>query len=297
MIRLAAFQPVDFSETVDADWSAFKRWRRRALSAVYCLPDRGWFGLQPLRDHVLICGFPRSGTSLLQIMLENALPTARRFGREISGWRAATYTWRNHATVISKNPYDIFKLHRVQNLYRNRAARLHPIVTYRDPRDVLCSRHPHLGVGSYFMEVRELREFMKLLRIYRRHEEVLMLNYESLVADPHGVESRIAAFTGMAFDRPLAEYIQEARPDFDTRTLNGLRPIDRASIGQWKQDVHRARVAEVLNDADEVADWLIELGYETSTDWIGAWRASSGPRERLTFSKPSISRLPSSRVA
>jgi len=39
---------------------------------------------------------------MLQMMLENAMPQARRFGCETGGWRAATFAWRNHALLISK---------------------------------------------------------------------------------------------------------------------------------------------------------------------------------------------------
>ena len=87
-------------ETIFSGWRLTKRWRRRLAGYLFCLPDTGWLGLTPLRTHIVVCGLPRSGTTMLQLMLESALPDARRFGCEVSGWRAAMYRLRNHAVMI-----------------------------------------------------------------------------------------------------------------------------------------------------------------------------------------------------
>src|SRR5579863_2565680 len=107
----AVFDP---AESIWDEWSTFKRLRRRLTSLPYRAVDSGLFGLKPLRTHIHICGYPRSGTTLLLLMMEYALPQARHFGREISAWRAATFEWRNHEVVLSKCPLDIFRLHRVR---------------------------------------------------------------------------------------------------------------------------------------------------------------------------------------
>src|ERR1700759_582777 len=91
-------------------WEPWGRIRRGVRAPFYRFPDTGLFGLTPLKMHVLICGFPNAGTTLLQLMLENGLPKARRFGRERAGWRAATYSRRNHELMISKQPQDLIRL-------------------------------------------------------------------------------------------------------------------------------------------------------------------------------------------
>src|SRR5580692_8967531 len=144
-----AFNP---QESIWDEWKGFKRLRRRFRAAFYRLPDTGRFGLTPLRTHILICGYGRSGTTLLLMMIEQSLPKARSFGQEKSAWRAATFERRNHAVLISKTPRDISRLHRIRNFYKNRQAALKTIVMIRDPRDVLSSRHPKTGTHRYFQE-------------------------------------------------------------------------------------------------------------------------------------------------
>ena len=65
-----------------------QRLKRAALQVV----DHGWLGYVPLEAHLVICGFPRSGTTLLQLMAETAYPSARTFGVERSGLAAANTT-------------------------------------------------------------------------------------------------------------------------------------------------------------------------------------------------------------
>ena len=102
---------------IDTAWPLAKRAWRKAISFVCCFPDTGLFGLTPLRKHIVICGYPRTGSTMLQLMLEHAYPQARCFMREVPGHRAAMLRLRNHALLVSKQPGDIFRLHQLQNHY------------------------------------------------------------------------------------------------------------------------------------------------------------------------------------
>src|SRR5690242_12570056 len=165
--------------SIYSNWSPLKRFRRRTLSPLFRIADTGILGLTPLRTHILICGFPRSGTTLLQLMLENGLPTARRFGREVGGWRAATYCWRNHELLISKVP-----------------------------------------------------RYYRAFRRERLAPDVLEVRYEHLVRDTADEQLRIEQFTGERAQVPFDEFHTVRRPDFDTSTLNGLRPLDQSPLAR-----------------------------------------------------------------
>src|SRR5262252_3756205 len=115
-------------------WPLLKRLRRQLTMPLFRVADTGLFGLTPLRKHILICGFPRSGTTMLQLMIENGIPEAKRFGRETGGWRAATYCLRNHAKAITKVPHDVFRLSPLRNFYATRDVDLKIILMLRDPR-------------------------------------------------------------------------------------------------------------------------------------------------------------------
>ncbi len=67
------------------------------------------------------------------MMLENGIPSALYFGKEFSGWRAASYAWRNHEIVISKMPHDLFRLDSLRCFYSMRSAELKIILTLPIP--------------------------------------------------------------------------------------------------------------------------------------------------------------------
>lgn len=262
------------NETIYSDLGLIRRWRRRLIGYLYRLPDTGWFGLQPLRTHIAVCGLRRSGTTLLQMMLEFALPQARRFGREMSAWRAATYQWRNHEVMISKAPDDIFRLGRLLQYYKHQAARVRPIVLIRDPRDVFTSRLAGADSRRYFLDLGMWPQYRSILGTLLHIPGILLLRYEDLVTDTAGIQRQIDAFTGEPSLRPFLDFYRESRADFDILPLNGVRPVDRDSIERWRRPEHRQRIQALLHADGGFADALIDLGYESSTDWVGQYRKS-----------------------
>ncbi len=268
----------DVSESIyEEEWGPIRTWRRRLISPLFRLPDSGFLGLTPLRTHILICGFPRSGTTLLQIMLENALPQARRFGKEVGGWRAATYSLRNHPVVISKVPHDIFRLAGLRSFYAARPARLRIILMLRDPRDVLTSRRNTGGPEGYVVGPERWRSYYEAFIQERNNANVLVIRYEDLVWDVAAHQRRIEEFTGETVATPLEDFHKVDRPDFDTSTLNGLRAIDRNCIARWAAPEHRARIQSMLRELPELAEALVKLGYERDAGWIDVWQDKQTP--------------------
>ena len=271
LAKLSSAAPAPASDpgsTLFSHLPPLKRIRRQLISPIYRIADTGLCGLTPLRTHVLICGFPRSGTTLLQMMLENALPDARRFGREIGGWRAATWAWRNHAVLISKVPHDIFRLEPLRRFYRARPASLRIILMHRDPRDVLTSRRTVGGPDGYCVGAQRWRRYHAAFMRHRRDRDVLVVGYEQLVGDPHGEQSRVERFTGLRMRVPFAEFHAIPRDDFDTSTLNGLRPVEQSLVGRWAAPDHRARIRQALDEIPELPETLIELEYERDAEWV-----------------------------
>ncbi len=244
---------------------------------MYRLSDTGLFGLQPLELHLLICGFPRSGTTLLQLMLENALPNARRFEREVSGWRAATYAWRNHRLMISKMPHDLFRLPQLQSFYAGRRATLKTILMLRDPRDLLTSQRKTGGPVGYCVGLERWRNYYEAFCQHVNDCNTLLVRYEQLVAQPAQEQLRIEKFCGQEMGVPFDQFHSIDRPTFDTSTLNGLRPIEQSLVGRWAALEHYDRVEQALRELPELPDALVRLGYETDNSWIDAWRREARP--------------------
>lgn len=267
-----AYVPPDPTETIWSRQPPLKRWRRRLLGLAYRFPDTGLLGLTPLKTHIVICGYPRAGTTLLLAMMEHALPHARRFRGEISAWRAATFAWRNHSVVLTKKPDDIFALHRLRNFYAGRDANLRILLMVRDPRDVLTSRHATTGPHAYFEQVDAWRVCHEYVRLYRHDPDVLVVRYRDLVTQTGTTRRRIEAFTGVRSERGYKDFHNASLDDFDTRPLNGIRPVDASTIGRWRDPEHRERIEQILREVPDFCDILVEMGYEPDAGWVDEWR-------------------------
>jgi hypothetical protein len=49
-------------------WPAWQKVRRGFQAPIYRIADTGLFGLTPLETHILICGFPAAGTTLIRLI-------------------------------------------------------------------------------------------------------------------------------------------------------------------------------------------------------------------------------------
>jgi hypothetical protein len=259
-------------------WDWVRRMQRWAIMPLCRIPDSGILGLLPLRLHILICGFPRSGTTMLQMMIENGLPRARRFGREFGGWRAATYSLRNHSVVISKVPHDIFRLEPLRTFYADRKAKLRIILVVRDPRDVLTSRRKSGGPQGYVVSSERWRHYYDAFVANREAGDALVVRYEDLVQDVAGQEARVEKFTAEKMVVPFADFHTVDRPDFELNTLNGLRPVETSLLQRWAAEDHRSRIEQVLRELPQLPRALIDLGYERDETWADAYEAKSPSR-------------------
>lgn len=240
---------------------------RRRIRTVYVrMTERGWFGLLPLKTHVVICGFPRSGTTLLQLMLETSAADAKAFGRERSGLSVARYTWPGrHAVLISKKPDDIFHVDEIRSCYSDRQADARFVVSVRDPRSVLTSKFA--TKPGHFVPAQKWRAVYEHIQYVRQFQDVILVEYRDLVENPNRVQEQLAAFIGCASRTRFDQFLGAVPEHFDTRALNGVRPLDPASIDRWRRPEHRDRIRAILQEIPELPQRLIEMGYESDTAW------------------------------
>jgi hypothetical protein len=208
-------------------------------------------------------------------MMEAALPAARRFKREIRAWRAATSRFRNHEVMITKRPRDVFDLHRIRRFYEERQASLRTIITIRDPRDALTSSHPRsVRRRPYHFRIDGWRDLYPCLALYLHDPDVLIVRYEDLVSDLDGVQASIDAFVDERIEHSFSEFHQGVPRYFDTRALNGVRPVDGRGVGRWKLPQHSARIEQILRELPDFPQQLINLGYEKDSSWVTQRRLS-----------------------
>ena len=236
--------------------------KRQVLAAI----DRGWFGTTPLRTHVVMCGFPRSGTTLLQLMVETAYPGARTFHRERAALAAVQNTWPGrHALLITKRPDDVYWLDEIRERYRDRRPKPRFVISVRDPRGVLTSKHAKKP--GYCVPAAKWRATYEHIQYNLQFDDVITVEYRDLIERPLVVQEQLASFFGCQPEARFDEYLAATPADFDTTALNGVRPLDASRLDQWRAPKHRPRIQQLLRELPELPDRLIEMGYERDTAW------------------------------
>lgn len=249
-------------------WPRWQKLRRGVQSPFYRFADTGLFGLTPLKLHIVICGFPASGTTLLQLMVENGIPQAKRFGKERSGWRAATHSLRNHEIMISKQPIDMLRLTPLHDFYRYRRARLRTLLTLRDPRDLLTTQRRDTTELVYGGSGQEWRDHHAAFMRESQRPDVLVVRFEDLIENVAAEQQRVEKFLNLKMQVNFEDYLSVQRSDFDITHLRGLRPLDRSRIARWRDPAHHPRIMQMLSELPELPEVVRALGYEKNDDWL-----------------------------
>jgi 5-methylcytosine-specific restriction endonuclease McrA len=230
------------------------------------LQDAGKLSAVPLCQHIVICGFPRSGTTLFQLMIESCVAGIKTFGRERRALEFAKYGRRTHASVMTKRPKDIFLIQELRDFYASHPADVQFIVMHRDPRAVLTSVH-FSRPSEYFVSTNQWQHIYRHWKWAANADDVLSIRYEDVVCGPDFVESQFAQLTGCEMNRPFRDFHQNVPVGFDGRALNGLRELDESNVLRWREACHRDRIRSLLQELPELPDVLIEMGYETDDSW------------------------------
>ncbi|MEP6512150.1 MAG: sulfotransferase, partial [Dokdonella sp.] len=246
-----ALQVRDSQATHPEDFAADARALPAALIEVSADAYLAWPSLSApdgANSPVFIVGFPRSGTTLLEQMLDahpglqsmdenpffdRLADTLRRHNRAVLddlgvlrqldcdelrkrylGLVSEKIQRRWEAQLVDKNPLNMLWLPLIQRLYP--AAR--HVLAIRHPCDVILScymqnfRSSILIAASATLE-RLARAYVEAMQVWLRHVEVfqpnvLVCRYEDLVADTEGQTRRMAAFLGIADASPMLAFDQ-----------------------------------------------------------------------------------------
>lgn len=234
------------------------------------MAGREWLGTRQSRG-VVICGFPRSGSTLLQLMLETAYPGSQHFGRERAGLFIAQNTWPGRfSLVISKRPNDVFFIDEIRTAYRSRARKPCFIVTTRDPRAILTSMHS--GREGYYVTIERWRAIAAHIRYLRDFPDVVVSEYRTLVERPGDVQQTLVAAIGEPPAGAFNDFDKVVPENFSTLALNGVRPLDTSALLKWRRPEHRERIQNLLVSMPELPSVLIEERYETDDLWVRDYR-------------------------
>jgi tetratricopeptide (TPR) repeat protein len=250
------------------------------------------------RAHVFLTGFPRSGTTLLELVLDGHPEVATseehellhdavlRFLREPVDWQALALAEESELAplrgaywaavrqagidvrgkvFIDKHPLHTLKLPLIARLF----PRAKILFARRDPRDVVlgCFRRRFLmNPAVYrFLDLREAAEFYALTMEFAARVRPLLaldwyeVRYESLVADLPGESRAICRFLGLEWLPEIERFAGRAQ------SSNHATP----STAQLARGLDRGRAGQWLNYAAALAPvlpvlmpWVQRLGYD-----------------------------------
>jgi len=212
-------------------------------------------------DKLFIGGFPRSGTTMMLLMMKYFDKCKIQARGEFNPILFADT--KSKKCLVIKQPFGYFEEFPpaygyallVSNRYKYRV-----ISMVRDPRDVLVSKYKY-DLSRYSVDlkivIRNCEEYLKNLT----NPDVLFVRYENLVTNPCREMDRVSFFTGFTYDDSFADFykLAEAKWPLSSSTLNGARSIDTNSIGNWKKREHRSRIKEVMTD--QLKEYIVKLGY------------------------------------
>lgn len=205
------------------------------------------FAKRKKRNHFIICGCSRSGTTLLYNMLRYSCDeTVLVFDKEMSAMNTLRFF---NSDLITKRPLDIMTIKkdiRVLSWFR----KVFVLVLYRDPRDLVCSRHASLQ-DNYFQSLDyqffisgHIKSFSNpgIYSVYEKIEglrevkNAYFLKYEDLINDPDKVKNNLNDLQEIKFLKSFSLFYKVSIPVGLSRTLNGVRKVDSGNIYSWMRD-------------------------------------------------------------
>ena len=262
------------NKKIDSSFSKLMSPIRRSLKRLYFTSvDNGWFGLTPLKTHVVVCGFPRSGSTLLLLMIETCVANIKVYGQErfAMGYHAMN-EFRNHSILVTKKPNDIFNVERIREYYDQQKADVRFILTIRDPRAILTSFHARIGKENYYVSPERWRKTYKSIKYASQGEDSLILRFEDLISRPLEIQSHLTKLIGWKVQVPFDQFHTKASSDFKGDALNDLRPLDKKTIQKWRDEEHKERIKMLLKEMPDLPERIIEMGYEKDESWTSDYR-------------------------
>lgn len=225
--------------------------------------DRGWLPGTALKQQIVICGFPRSGTTLLQLLLESCTKNLGTFGKERRAIEIASAGIRSHAVVLTKRPKDIFLIPEIADWHRKNGSQALFILLHRDPRCVLTSKH-FSSPQQYYLSCSDWQFFHQHWEWSRHRSDVLSVSYELLTSNPSAVQEQINCFTRLEAECCFLDFQSRVPQNFDLRALNGLRQTETSRISSWNAPEHAPRIEQIHREIPELNNILTNMGYQPS---------------------------------
>ncbi len=234
--------------------------------------------------HLLIAGQGRSGSTLFFNMLRHTLQGFSLPHNEIRAGHVIDLP----DSYCTKRPFDIFDIPNIVRSAASAGKMLDLVITLRDPRDILTSRHRRVpddyfyaADHSYFIAAKAATPTMPgFLQVHKAIMDVtrsglfprgiFFLKYEDLVENPDAIQSALAQGFGLEFQGSVRDFDKQHIPEELDAAMNGVRALETTRRAKWRAPEHRARIIDQFTRFPVLHDILISLGYEADQTWFDA---------------------------
>jgi hypothetical protein len=248
----------------------------------------GLFGYT--QRQLVVCGYPRSGTSLIYNMLSASLGTHFKF---LPFENYFIYSIHRIGSIATKAPMDLFHLKELSSLNVNNKDII-VIIMVRDIREILTSKHPiypdeyFIGYDSSFWpQTKEFTEWAYnapgIINIYEEIcrvkdlKGVKLIKYESLVLCPDSVQDKIndrfdlhfvGEFSNYHLDSKELPYKYEGKykANNESLVLEGKQVVNKEA--RWRKEEYKDRIVSQFKACPQLFDILIDYGYEKDRSWF-----------------------------
>ena len=255
--------------------------------------DRILHGHRAQKKQIVICGYPRSGTSMFFNMLSTSLT-----GFHCDEWEHSAFeSIKRYDNHVSKSPLDTFSIRNLSshNIHRKKII---VFILLRDIRDIITSVHPNVperyfmgyeaccrvlgqfpdykvtydlpGVGEYFREIEHLKNSGEY--------KVRLLKYEELVGNPNRVQEMIGMEFNLPFRRRFTDFhlhkdqhsmrYEGTRRPIDPKLVKEDKEVDTSSIGRWKSVKHHQRIYDQFTRYPHLFEILQTYRYTQNNNWF-----------------------------
>lgn len=261
----------------------FRYWKlKNAIKAIFGYKDR----------QIVICGYPRSGTSLLYNMISANIDNFICEEFEIQASRRL----HRSGNYVTKYPLDVLDL---DEIYEKNILNkdIFVIIVTRDIRDVITSRHPNLPdqyfIGfkhSWWPQNKEFTEWKYdapgIEAIYQAIKKsramqdgnVIEVRYEDIVSDPDNVQSMLEKFLHVKFAGKFSEFHKMRKRHAynyagryqakDETLVRENKEVDLSRLAKWRRAEYRDILVDQFTKYPKLLEILIDEGYETDKSWF-----------------------------
>lgn len=249
------------------------------------------------QTQLVVCGYPRGGTSLFYNMLSATLQKSFKFTDFEKYYIHHIHKLGN---IASKAPLDINHLEHIDRLNIHN-KKLAVIIVIRDIRDVITSNHPIMTddyfIGhdfSYWPSGKSLEDWKydapgvvpitEKIRALKDHPDIYVLKYEDLVSRPDEIQAELKQRFDLPFEGLFSKYHEfkgelaykyegKYKAKDESLVMEGKAVTNRAK--RWQQDKYRQRIVSQFEACPALFDILVEFGYEPDRTWFDQYKNES----------------------